>query len=144
MEKVYTFSCFLQCQDLTTDCVHVWSLFIINMCMNACVKEWRSLTVIILLLSYWLSTPIHHKANSVFFSPSYCYGNSRPADTLVLTVYITGPMWPFPGFSSTLHMESWEQCTVIPNLPPPSLPQQIFTPLINYSGWEVNDSSLRV
>ena len=30
--------------------------------------------------------------NSVFFSPSYYYGNSRPADTPVLAVYITGPV----------------------------------------------------
>ena len=38
------------------------------------------------------------------------------------------------------HTESWEQCTVIPNLPPHSLPQQIFTPLINYSAWGANIS----
>lgn len=37
------------------------------------------------------------------FSLWYHHGNSRPADTLVLSVYIMKPAWPFPWFSRTVH-----------------------------------------
>lgn len=124
---------------LTTDCVVcVGSVDVVYLSRRISERKWNITpfvsSFVCLLVCITVSSPLHLIAVVI--------GQQL---TLCCWVFTSRGLHDLSHDSAghCTHIEPWERRHVIPNLRsarPPPLPQQIFTPIVNYSRWGVNFS----